>query len=54
MPFKSEKQRRYLWVHEPKLARKWSHEYGSKPKLSDVAKKRLVKKRGSVSRHSGR
>lgn len=26
MPFKSEKQRRYLWVHHPKIARKWARE----------------------------
>ena len=26
MPFKSEKQRRYLWIHEPEVARKWAHE----------------------------
>ena len=29
MPFKSEAQRRYLWKFHPKLARKWSHKYGS-------------------------
>jgi hypothetical protein len=32
MPFKSEKQRRYMWVHHPKIARRWSHKYGSKPR----------------------
>ena len=26
MPFKSEKQRRYLWRNEPKMARKWADE----------------------------
>lgn len=31
MPFKSEKQRRYLWSHEPELAREWTRKYGSKP-----------------------
>ena len=36
MPFKSEKQRRYLWKNEPKIARKWTKKYGSK----------LVKKKG--------
>ena len=24
MPFKSEKQRRYLWMHEPEIARRWA------------------------------
>ena len=32
MPFKSEKQRRYLWVKPPEIARKWTKKYGSKPK----------------------
>lgn len=39
MPFRSEKQRRYLWMHEPALAQKWSDEYGSKPKPKKKAKK---------------
>ena len=43
MPFKSEKQRRYLWKNEPKLAKKWEHKYGSKPTLQSVARKRLKK-----------
>ncbi len=29
MPFKSEKQRKYLWKHEPEIARKWTNKYGS-------------------------
>lgn len=29
MPFKSEKQRRYLWANEPELAREWTEKYGS-------------------------
>ncbi len=31
MPFQSEKQRRYLWANEPKIAKDWTKEYGSKP-----------------------
>jgi hypothetical protein len=27
MPFKSEAQRRYLWLKHPKLAKRWAHEY---------------------------
>lgn len=27
MPFKSEKQRRYLWANEPEIARKWAKNY---------------------------
>jgi len=30
MPFQSEKQRRYLWANEPKIARDWTDTYGSK------------------------
>jgi len=30
LPFKSEKQRRYLWKKEPAIARKWTKKYGSK------------------------
>lgn len=32
MPFKSEKQRRYLWANNPKLAQKWANESKSKGK----------------------
>lgn len=30
MPFKSAKQRRYLWAKKPHIARKWTKKYGSK------------------------
>jgi len=30
MPFKSEKQRRYLYANNPELAKKWSSMYGDK------------------------
>jgi hypothetical protein len=26
MPFESEKQRRWMWANEPKMARKWNDE----------------------------
>jgi len=29
MPFKSEKQRRYLWAKHPSIARRWTEKYGS-------------------------
>ena len=32
MPFQSEKQRRYLFANEPKIAKEWTEKYGSKPK----------------------
>ena len=30
MPFKSKKQRAYLFAKEPKLAREWARKYGTK------------------------
>lgn len=30
MPFKSEKQRKFLYANKPKLAKKWTKKYGSK------------------------
>ena len=41
MPFKSKKQRRYLWAKKPVLAKKWTKKYGSKI----VKKKKNVKRR---------
>ena len=32
MPFKSAKQRRYMWAKHPDIARKWTKKYGSKPR----------------------
>ena len=29
MPFKSEAQRRFLWMKHPEVAQKWSDEYGT-------------------------
>lgn len=34
MPFASEKQRRYMWVHHPKIAQRWAHEGKKKRKPS--------------------
>tara|TARA_Y100001963_G_scaffold44681_1_gene62686 strand:+ start:675 stop:1481 length:807 start_codon:yes stop_codon:yes gene_type:complete len=35
MPFKSEKQRRYLFANEPEIARDWTDTYGSKIQAAD-------------------
>ena len=40
MPFKSEKQRKYLWMFHPKIAKRWTAKYGSNP-----VKKKLKKKK---------
>jgi hypothetical protein len=44
MPFKSEKQKRYLWANEPALAREWSEKYGPKPRPTTKAKPKRKKK----------
>lgn len=33
MPFQSEKQRRFLWVHDPKVAERWAKETPKDTKL---------------------
>ena len=38
MPFRSEKQRRWMWANEPKMARKWTDEHGSTPVKAKVGK----------------
>lgn len=30
MPFKSKRQRRYMFAKHPKIARRWAKKYGSK------------------------
>ena len=30
MPFRSEKQRAYLYANEPQMAKKWASEHGNK------------------------
>jgi hypothetical protein len=32
MPFKSKKQRAYLFKNKPKIAKRWAKKYGTKPK----------------------
>ena len=32
MPFKSEKQRKFLWANEPKVAKDWTQRYSSRTK----------------------
>lgn len=39
MPFKSEKQRRFLWAAHPDIAKRWAHEYPTKKKLPMYANK---------------
>jgi len=30
MPFKSEKQKRWMYANKPKLAKKWAKKYGAR------------------------
>jgi hypothetical protein len=30
MPFRSEKQRKFLWIHHPEIAKRWVAEHGSR------------------------
>jgi len=46
MPFKSEKQRRYLHAKHPKIAKRWEAEYGA-------AVKRKKRKRRRKGKHNG-
>jgi hypothetical protein len=40
MPFKSEAQRRYMWLHHPEIAKRWAEEYRQKSKLPYHKKKK--------------
>ena len=32
MPFRSNKQRRWMFANKPKLAKRWARKYGTKPR----------------------
>jgi hypothetical protein len=32
MPFKSARQRRYMYAKHPKIAKRWATKYGTKPR----------------------
>lgn len=40
MPYKSAKQRAYLHIHEPELAKKWDKKYGGKVVSTKKPKKK--------------
>jgi hypothetical protein len=49
MPFKSEKQRRFLWAAHPELAKRWAHEYPDSNKgLPMYAKKTDEEKKAAL------
>jgi len=49
MPFKSEKQRRFLWAEHPDIAKRWAHEYPTKKKLPMYANKKTTHKQSAVN-----
>ena len=50
MPFKSEKQRRFLWAEHPDIAKRWAHEYPNQGKLPMYADENKKEKNGENSR----
>ena len=47
MPFKSEKQRRFLFANNPELAKKWTRKYGSKPRGDKDPKREALERMSS-------
>jgi hypothetical protein len=43
LPFKSKKQRAFLYANKPEIAKKWSATYGSKVKKPTTRKKQREK-----------
>lgn len=50
MPFRSAKQRRYMWANHPDIARRWTEEYGSEPQPKRKAGRARPKKRAAGRR----
>jgi len=44
MPFRSAKQRRFLWKYHPDIARRWTKEHGSKIIKKKYAKSKSKRK----------
>ena len=45
MPFRSKKQRKFMWAKHPDIARRWTKKYGSKVVKSKKKKKKKKKKK---------
>lgn len=45
MPFRSQKQRKFLWANHPEIARRWSKDYGSTPLSVAYERKRKNRKK---------
>jgi hypothetical protein len=44
MPFRSARQRRWMFANKPRLAKEWAKKYGTKPKGNGRKKTRRRKK----------
>jgi hypothetical protein len=55
MPFRSEAQRRFLWMKHPDIAEKWTAEHGSKivPSKHPVAEAIKRRRRKQENAHGG-
>ena len=56
MPFRSERQRRFLYAKHPEIAKRWTAEHGSKPqpkKAKPKAKKKTTRTTKKRRRHDG-
>ena len=47
MPFKSVKQRGYLYAKKPKIAKKWAKKYGGKVKSDKKLRENVLRARAS-------
>lgn len=47
MPFKSERQRKFMWANHPEIARKWEEE----AKKIEASKKNILKAAGITIRY---
>ena len=43
MPFKSDKQRKYMWINHPEIAKKWTMEENDNPMVKALRKRRKKK-----------
>ena len=47
MPFKSEKQRKFMFANHPEIAERWTKEHGSKP-VGKVKRKHQIDAMGRL------
>jgi hypothetical protein len=54
MPFKSEKQRRFLWAEHPDIAEAWAHGKSSVTGKKESAKKQTKRKPAAAKKKTAR